>query len=112
MIEVKKEITVVSQMYTYNIHYYRYDNEQLNWDLWIWLDGKEGSAYEFKPDLVDGFAVAEVKSTATKVNVIPRTKGVWNAQEDAKVIQIKEGKSIDVWIASRYTIYYSRSEVI
>ncbi|SCN24518.1 Pullulanase precursor [Clostridium sp. N3C] len=109
--EVKKEITVVSQMYTYNIHYYRYDNEQLNWDLWIWLDGKEGSAYEFKPDLVDGFAVAEVKSTATKVNVIPRTKGVWNAQEDAKVIQIKEGKSIDVWIIEADdTIYYSRSE--
>ncbi len=109
--EVKKEITVVQQMYTYHIHYYRYDNQQLNWDLWIWQDGKDGAAYEFKPELADGFAVAQVKSTASKIYLIPRTKGSWTAQEATKVIEIKEGTAIDVWlIEADENIYYSLND--
>ena len=44
---VSKEITILAQMYTYTINYYRFDGNYDNWNLWLWQTGGEGKGYDF-----------------------------------------------------------------
>ncbi|WP_427338399.1 type I pullulanase [Caloranaerobacter sp. DY30410] len=106
----KKEITILENMYTYTINYYRYDGKQKDWDMWIWEDGKEGNAYPFTGIDEDGFATATYKFPSKKINIITRP-GNWSEQEMDRVIEIKEGDSVEVWIIQGVSeVYYKRED--
>ncbi|WP_081943526.1 type I pullulanase [Caloranaerobacter azorensis] len=106
----KKEITILEKMYTYTINYYRYDGKQRDWDMWIWEDGKEGSAYPFTGTDEEGFATATYKFPSKKINIITRP-GNWSEQEMNRAIEIKEGDSVEVWIIQgEGEVYYNRED--
>lgn len=105
----EKTINILEKMYSYTIHYYRYDGKQNQWDMWIWLDGKEGNAYPFH-DSINGFATATYKFPANKINVIVRP-GNWSTQEMTRTVEVKEGTSVEVWIIQDVEqVFYSKEE--
>ncbi|WP_062352225.1 alpha-amylase family glycosyl hydrolase [Bacillus kwashiorkori] len=107
---VEKQINILSSLYTYNIHYYRHDGEQNNWDMWIWWDGKNGEAYSFTEE-VGEYAKATYKFPTNKISVITRP-GNWDTQEEARVIEIKDGNTVDVWLVQNDSqVYYSEPQL-
>ena len=60
---VSKELTILSQIYTYTINYYRFDGNYDNWNLWLWQTGGEGKGYDFnkKDEAEKGFTRAVYK---------------------------------------------------
>lgn len=105
-------IRIIETPYEYTINYYRFDGRQNEWDMWIWEDGKEGTAYPFTRTTEDGFAQATVEFASQKINVITRP-GNWSEQEVDRVIEIPEGqRSVEVWIVQGDpSVYYNREDV-
>jgi pullulanase len=106
------EFTILGKMYTYTINYYRYDREQMNWDMWIWIDGKEGAEYDFTEQTPEGFARGTYKFASNRINLITRP-GDWSEQEMDRVIEVPEGQnSVEVWIIQGdQNVYYDREDV-
>ncbi|KZZ86399.1 type I pullulanase [Bacillus sp. SJS] len=98
------------QNYSYTINYYRYDGKPLNWDLWVWEDGKDGKEVDFT-EVKEGFAQAKIEASSNKINVIARP-GNWTSQEMTRTIQIPEGQqSAEAWIAEGDpAVYFSKEE--
>ena len=58
------------------LHYFRYDNQYEEWNVWSWNAGKEGTVYQFVADSGDysyGGVVAELPASASKVGFIIKT---------------------------------------
>ena len=111
--KIERAITILENMYTYTIHYFRYDDKSLDWDMWIWSEGKNGEAYKFKNELdEEGFAVGIVKYTEPKISIITRLGENWTAQEEEREIEIPKGEdSTEVWIVQGdKTVYTSRPD--
>jgi len=107
----EKELTIVAEMYTYNIHYYRYDGKASDWALWVWEDGKDGEKIDFASTTESGFVKTTHKTTASRINVIPRTKDSWAAQEATKVIEVQTGNTVDVWLIQDVDqVFYNESD--
>ena len=109
-------VEVTNEMYTYTVHYHA--NEKVDYsdrDMWIW---PEGGAYN------TGFVFNEenytdetgrVWGTATyqfpekALNVIIRSAGVWDYQEDTRVMTIPEGQeSGEFWIIEESKQVYTK----
>lgn len=92
--------------YTYTINYKRQNNDQMNWDMWIFGQGLNGSAYEFETE-VDGFAQGTHTFNIDEITVITRP-GNWDVQEVNRTITIPEGQNhVEVWIIEDdETVYY------
>jgi pullulanase len=94
----EKNIKILQEMFTYNIHYYRYDNRTLDWALWVWEDGKEGALKNITTQNADGFGYIQVEYPVKELNIIPRPKDSWVGQESAKKVRIQSGESVDVYL--------------
>lgn len=112
---VTKELSILSQMYTYTINYYRYDGNYDNWNLWLWENGGEGKGYDFnkKDEAENGFAKAVYKFPSDKLNFILR-KGNWEDKDVGhdRTIEVKNGNNVEVWlIQGDENIYYDKKDV-
>ena len=101
-----------STMNTYNIHYYRLDGQQSQWDIWTWDDVNDGREIDFTGTDESGFATVSITSDARIINVITRP-GDWSTQEETRIITMPQGQqSVDVWlIQGDETVYYNAEDV-
>lgn len=91
------------------VHYYRYDGDYTGWNLWVWIDGKEGTGYEFTEEDDYGL-VAHVPLTgigsAQRIGIIVRRSvpgNPWAAKDVAQDRFIPVSKAdaegrISVWL--------------
>ncbi|MGF0039647.1 type I pullulanase [Peptoniphilaceae bacterium SGI.131] len=105
----EKEITIQSQMYEYIINYKRNDGKHMSWDMWIFGDGLDGSAYKFISE-VNGYAQARIKLALKEISVITRP-GDWTTQDATKKVGVKNGNSVEVWlVAGDENVYYENPD--
>ncbi|MFC6333732.1 type I pullulanase [Paenibacillus septentrionalis] len=97
---------------SYHIHYYRFDGQQNQWDIWTWDEWNDGREVVFTGNDADGFATATITSHASSINVITRP-GNWDTQEETRVISMPEGqRSVEVWLLQGDpSVYYSADDV-
>ena len=95
------------------LHYRRWDDNYDGWNIWGWVEGKDGAAYQFGDNHTATFTL-ENKDGVNGFGVIVR-KGNWEAKDpdgDLKIPadKIKDGK-VELWVASGYKqVYYSAAE--
>ncbi|MCR8657151.1 type I pullulanase [Paenibacillus endoradicis] len=95
---------------TYNIHYFRYDGKQLDWDMWLWGDGYPPTAVPFTGVDANGFATATVSAYDNQLKVITRP-GNWDSQEVERLLKMTTGqRSVDLWMIQGDPTVYTRSE--
>ncbi|WP_159081755.1 type I pullulanase [Paenibacillus sp. CAA11] len=102
-----------AEQFTYRIHYYRHDGKARDWNLWIWLDGKDGQGYFFDEGQDDhGFAVANVTLPASKINLITRLSTAgndWQSQEMTRSFRMPQGQQqADLWLLQDDPAVYSQ----
>ncbi|HZG77109.1 MAG TPA: type I pullulanase, partial [Paenibacillus sp.] len=77
-------VLLASQTTTFVVHYFRYDQNYGDWNLWAWLDGREGQSFPAVTETRDGKTWArmtvDVAGDASKLNFIVR-KGNWAEKE-------------------------------
>ncbi|MCX7922220.1 MAG: type I pullulanase [Clostridia bacterium] len=106
----ERAVNIISVMYEYTINYYRFDGRALDWDMWLWEDGENGSAYTFNKGMVGEFAQAVYKFPSNRMNLIVRPKS-WSTQEITRVVQIQSGTSVEVWVIQDVPgVYYNKEE--
>jgi pullulanase len=97
-----------AQELTINVHYHRSGEDYEGWNIWSWLDGKEGAAYEFtgedKFGKVATYTLA-VEDDTTQVGFIVRhstSTNEWDMKdvESDRFIDIKKAKNgiIDIYV--------------
>ncbi|MNM17488.1 Neopullulanase 2 [compost metagenome] len=109
----EKVIHIQDKMYTYNLHYYRYDQDYTNWNSWIWADGgPDGVRYPFTQTDSDGFATLTVKLPYSTINAIPHL-GDWVSKDLTHVLSISAGTAADIWmVQDKNAVYYNREEAL
>ena len=97
---------------TYTINYLRDDESQSQWDLWIWEEGKNGTAYPFTSVTDEGFAQTVLSFESKQISLIPRP-GDWSMQDITRTITIPEGENqVEVWIVEGIEkVFYSQDEL-
>ena len=83
--ESKPEVVTDSEGFV--IHYVRPDSEYTDWNLWLWVEGGEGAAYNFGSEVTE--AGVSFKTTWTEFGVSPEglnlgfivRKGEWTAKD-------------------------------
>ncbi len=101
---------------TVEVHYTRYNEDYKDWNLWLWVDGKEGRSYAFSPDgkEVKTEIVFDRIAEDTRIGLLLR-KGNWeekdiNEDRYLDMSQVRDGK-LTIWLLQGdETIYYSREE--
>ncbi|MGG4552362.1 type I pullulanase [Paenibacillus humicus] len=111
----EKEVTVASGLYTFNLHYFRYDGKQNDWNMWIWPEGKDGSGYSFTGVDADGFAVGTYASVSPKIGVLTRLSvpgNDWSAQEMDRKVEMPAGQTaVDVYMVENDPkVYFSKPD--
>lgn len=108
----KKTISLYNVMYDYTINYFRYDGKQANWDMWVFADGMVGQAFTFNKGMVGDFAQGHFKYSKDKITVITRLSD-WSAQDANRIIQVKQGKNVEVWLVDKTPeVYYSKDQAV
>lgn len=113
--KAEKKIEIAFDMYTYNINYYRLDENYEKWDLWIYNSGLQDAGYSFTKESNDTykFISGAYSFPENDITIIPR-KGNWEAQDTENSIAIAEGKrTADAWIIEGLeTVFYTKEEAI
>lgn len=112
--ESRKHITIQDRLYTYNIHYFRYDGDPEGWDNWIFKSGAmNGTEYDFTDIDSDGFATVQVKLPLSSISIIQRP-GDWSSQDLTRDIAVPAGEwSVDAWIVQgKPEVYYEREAAL
>lgn len=95
---------------TYNIHYFRYDGKQSDWDMWLWGDEYPSTAVPFTGVDANGFATASVSAYDNQLKVITRP-GSWSSQEAERLLKMPDGqRSVDLWMIQGDPKVYTRAE--
>ncbi|HIW34503.1 MAG TPA: type I pullulanase [Candidatus Paenibacillus intestinavium] len=94
---------------TYNIHYFRQDGKQNDWDMWVWGNGFPSTAIPFTGIDANGFATATITSYDNLLNIITRL-GDWTEQEGDRVINMPTDQhTVDLWIVENQTNVYTNA---
>lgn len=105
-------VKVVPVVTNFKINYLRYNMDYDGWNLWVWLDGKDGSKYDVFSEK-DGWytGVVSIPDQVNKINFITR-KGEWADQEGGdRVFDLTKGQ--EVWLVQGdKTVYYSKEEAM
>lgn len=108
--EAKAEVTVAETVTNFKFNYLRYNGDYDGWNLWVWLDGAEGSKYDVLKEK-DGWysGVVSIPEAVEKINFITR-KGEWADQEGGnRVFDLSKGS--EVWLVEgEKAVYYSKEE--
>ena len=109
-------VTKAAEDLTLKLHYHRDDGAYDGWDVWLWEDGKDGSAYEFAEEDGEMVATKVITPGTTSVGFIIRTAD-WTKDVDAdQFIDISEMVSgtVDIYVESGvegYTKEYGEDAV-
>lgn len=89
------------------IHYKPAENNELEWNLWIWPEGGEGKAYPFTgTDEFGQVATVELEGDHQRVGFIVRTDD-WQKDVDAdRFVEVLGGEG-EVWLISGDATVYS-----
>ncbi len=107
--EYSSVINVIDKLYTYNINYYRSDENYSDKDIWFWGSGINGSAILFNGTYTDAkgriWATASTTFKLDKAQFIIRTTDSghtqWLGQENTRDCAIASGtESADLWVIS------------
>ncbi|WP_050794307.1 alpha-amylase family glycosyl hydrolase [Paenibacillus curdlanolyticus] len=111
--QAKKQITIQDKMYTFNLHYYRYDGNMTNWDNWIFNGYMGGTEYDFTGTDADGFVTVQIKLPFDSISAIQRP-GEWSSQDLTHVITVPAGEtSVDAWMLEKKPdVYYDRASAL
>lgn len=102
------------------IHYARYDQNYEGWDLWVWPDGKDGQAVQFKgEDKFGKVATVELNDPKgiQKVGFVARQSidgNEWGNKEldNRYITKFKEDGSAEIWIAQGIErVFYDPSQI-
>lgn len=106
--EAKHNIEISKGLNKFIVNYKRNDNTHMNWDMWVWGNGVDGSAYGFNEE-VDGYARGTIETPLSEISVITRPKS-WDTQEVTRTVTMPEGQNeVEVWIVQGdETVYYSK----
>ena len=112
----------VGEQIQVNIHYHRYDNEYDGWNIWSWIDGKEGAGYEFTGEDEFGKIAAftvDLEEDTKKIGFLVRHSTPSNAWEQKDCVEdrfmdlsyTKEGV-IDIYVVEGETKFgYGEDEM-
>lgn len=108
--EVKHKVEISKALNKFVVNYKRNDNSHMNWDMWVWGDGVDGSAYGFSEE-VEGYARGTIETPLSEISVITRPKS-WDSQEVTRTVTMpKDQNEVEVWILQGdETVYYSRPD--
>lgn len=104
--EYTSVINVIDKLYTYNIKYYRGDENYSDKDIWFWGSGINGVPVAFTDTYTDAkgrtWATATTTFKLDKADFIIRTGfDKWTAQEVTRSCAIPTGsESADLWVVS------------
>ena len=107
--EYTSVINVIDKLYTYNIKYYRSDENYSDKDIWFWGSGINGSTVLFNGTYTDAngriWATASTTFKLDKAQFIIRTTDSghtqWLGQENTRDCVIPTGsESADLWVVS------------
>ncbi|SHM45545.1 Glycosidase [Anaerosporobacter mobilis DSM 15930] len=107
--EYSSVINVIDKLYTYNIKYYRSDENYSDKDIWFWGYGIDGSVVLFTGTYTDAsgrtWATASTTFKLDKAQFIIRTTDSghtqWLGQENTRDFAISTGaESADLWVVS------------
>ncbi|MCJ7691535.1 MAG: hypothetical protein MUO60_19810, partial [Clostridiaceae bacterium] len=96
------------------VHYAKDVKSDLNWNMWMWPDKKDGSKFDFtKEDAFGQICEAQFDGDLNKVGFIVRTDEWEKDTEDDRYIEnFKEGVS-EIWLNGGDTnVYYSLADAI
>lgn len=101
---------------TLEVHYTRYNEDYEGWELWLWVDEKEGKAFTFEADRneVKAEIVLDQVHADSKIGILLR-KGDWEEKDISEdryldLSQVKNGR-LTVWLLQgEETIWYSQAE--
>lgn len=97
------------------VHYYRYDENYADWDLWIWPQSKEGKGFAFtSQDSYGVIAQVQLEGEYSTVGLKVRRGGnAWEEKDitwDRFIEDIEE--RVEIWLLEGDpTIYFSLAEV-
>ena len=113
--KAEKKIEIVGSMYTYNINYYRFDEDYTKWDLWIFNSGVPDNGFPFTKNVTNDytFISGTYSFPENEITIIPR-KGNWEAQDAQNTIVVADGKQdTEAWVIEGLeTVFYSKEEAI
>ncbi|KIL48701.1 type I pullulanase [Jeotgalibacillus campisalis] len=98
--------TIGQKKVTITLHYHRYDEDYSGWNLWVWLDGKNGRMVEFTDDRPFGQRATfemEDPSGITRVGFIIRKstdENDWASKrfDDRFITEFDENGHAEVWL--------------
>lgn len=85
---------------TLKLHYDRPDNEYTDWNAWMWLDGKDGAAYDFEEEDGEKVATITVDGRANSVVKYIIRKGEWESKD------IESDRQMDISDVLSGTVHY------
>lgn len=98
---------------TLNLHYYRFDEDYTNWDLWAWAN--EGNSYEFTDDNFGKVTTAEFSNVDEETNIgfIVRkndwSQKDWDGDRFVNKAYMNADGVVDVYVVSgQEKVYYSK----
>ncbi len=98
---------------TLNLHYYRFDEDYTNWDLWAWAN--EGNSYEFTDDDFGKVTTAEFSNVDEETNIgfIVRkndwSQKDWDGDRFVNKAYMNADGVVDVYVVSgQEKVYYSK----
>jgi pullulanase len=93
------------------IHYYRFNSDYSNWNLWLWPKNGDGSGYDFSgSDSYGKVANVNVPGTPDEVGLIVR-KGNWEAKDIDSDRYIDLSKGHEVWLVQGINnVFYSQAD--
>lgn len=97
------------------IHYHRYNGDYEPWDLWVWVQGKEGAGYPFTDrDEFGAVAVITVPERADRLGFIVRKGGSsWTAKDVTKdrFIDVTDGRA-EIWVVEGQEAFATRLDQV
>lgn len=110
----RKQISVQDKMYTFNLHYYRYDEQLDGWDNWVFKAGvMDGTEYDFTGKDADGFATVTIKLPISSITTIQRP-GNWSSQDLTRDVAVPDGETaVEAWIVEgKANVFYNRDDAL
>lgn len=102
---------------TLNLHYYRFDEDYTNWDLWAWAN--EGNSYEFTDDDFGKVTTAEFSNVDEETNIgfIVRkndwSQKDWEGDRFINKAYMNADGVVDAYIVSgQEKVYYSKEAAL
>lgn len=116
-----EEVAPQTKKMTVNLHYYRSGNDYEGWNVWHWIDGKDGQQAEFAAEDSYGKTATfdlEDAEGFSKLNFIIR-KGTpdneWQEKDgdsDRSVYVIEGQDTMDIWVMENDALIYNHPEFI